>query len=103
MQIDNQMALNSYNALGTDVITKKQNFNKTQQDKLLKEQTDAFEAFMIKAVLDIALKDDDKNSLFPKAAGEDIYRSMYNDTMSRALSGGLGFSQLLYDFLKRDS
>lgn len=103
MQIDNTMALNSYNALGTEAITKKQNLSQAHQNELLKEQTDAFEAFMIKAVLDIALKEDEQNSLFPKAAGSDIYKSMYNDAMSRALSGELGFSRLLYDFLKRDS
>ena len=96
MQIDNTLALNSYNDISANKI-------KTKQDALLKEQTDAFEAYMVKAVLDIALKEDDKNSLYPKAAGSDIYRSMYNDAMSKALSGNLGFSELLYDFLKRDS
>ena len=97
MQIDNTLALNSYNDISANKI---KNAN-AKQDALLKEQTDAFEAFMVKAVLDIALKEDDKNSLYPKAAGSDIYRSMYN--MSKALSGNLGFSELLYDFLKRDS
>ena len=99
MQIDNTLALNSYNDISANKI---KNAN-AKQDALLKEQTDAFEAFMVKAVLDIALKEDDKNSLYPKAAGNDIYRSMYNDAMSKALSGNLGFSELLYDFLKRDS
>ena len=99
MQIDNTLALNSYNDISANKI---KNAN-AKQDTLLKEQTDAFEAFMVKAVLDIALKEDDKNSLYPKAAGNDIYRSMYNDAMSKALSGNLGFSELLYDFLKRDS
>ena len=99
MQIDNTLALNSYNDISANKI---KNAN-AKQDALLKEQTDAFEAFMVKAVLDIALKEDDKNSLYPKAAASDIYRSIYNDAMSKALSGNLGFSELLYDFLKRDS
>ena len=98
MQIDNTLVLNSYNDISANKI---KNAN-AKQDALLKEQTDAFEAFMVKAVLDIALEDD-KNSLYPKAAGSDIYRSMYNDAVSKALSGNLGFSELLYDFLKRDS
>ncbi|MBT0879360.1 rod-binding protein [Campylobacter sp. RM12640] len=67
-------------------------------EKLLKEQTDAFEAFMIKSVLDISLKLE--NPLFGKDAGDDIYGSMYNDAMSKALSGGLGFSEMLFNFLK---
>lgn len=71
---------------------------KTKEDEALKEQTDAFEAFFLKQVLDISLKT--QNSLFGKDASDEIYSSMYNDTMSKALSGGMGFSKLLYDFLK---
>ncbi len=40
------------------------------------------------------------SGLFPKDAGDKIYKSMYNDTMGTALSGGLGLSQMLFDFLK---
>jgi len=112
MQIDNTLALNAYNGLQTSAITKAKSRDKISEtdakeaakfDAKLKEQTDAFESFMIKSVLDISLKEDEGASLFPKAAGSDIYKSMYNDTMSRALSGNLGFSELLYGFLKRDS
>ncbi|EAI3022478.1 hypothetical protein CNV91_02880 [Campylobacter jejuni] len=71
---------------------------KTKEDKALKEQTNAFEAFFLKQVLDVSLKS--QNSLFGKDASDEIYSSMYNDTMSKALSGGMGFSKLLYDFLK---
>lgn len=97
MKIDTTMALNSYNRINTDQIT---NLKSRDNDKLLREQTDAFEAFLVKEILDISLKEDETNQLFPKTAGADIYKSMYNDTMSRALSGGLGFSDLLYNFLK---
>lgn len=95
MNIDNQLAINAYNNIATNSIT---NRGKSENDKLLKEQTDAFEAFLVKSVLDIALKDE--NPLFPKDAGDKIYSSMYNDTMSKALSGNLGFSELLFNFLK---
>jgi Rod binding domain-containing protein len=67
-------------------------------DARLKEQTDKFEAFFIKKVLDISLKND--NKLFEKDAGDKIYNSMYNDAMSNSLAGKFGFSELLYDFLK---
>ena len=63
MQIDNTLALNSYNDISANKI---KNAN-AKQDALLKEQTDAFEAFMVKAVLDIALKEDDKNSLYEQS------------------------------------
>lgn len=74
------------------------NIIKTDDDSRLREQTDAFEALIIKNMLDTALKMDE--SLFPKAPGHDIYHSMYKDTLSESLSGSFGFSDLLYDYLK---
>ena len=79
--------------------------NKTKQTnqtsnidlKKLKEQTDAFEALMVKTVLDISLKQE--TSLFPKSVGSDIYNDMYNDAISKSIGGEIGFSDLLYDFL----
>ncbi len=70
------------------------------EDKKLKELTDQFEAFFIKKILDISMPKD--NSLFPKDPGEKIYQSMYNDAMASQLSGGFGFSQLLYNFLQEN-
>lgn len=70
-------------------------------DAKLKEQTDQFEAFLIKKILDISLTQE--NSLFGKDAGDKIYQSMYNDTMSKALSGGMGYSELLFNFLKEQN
>lgn len=70
-------------------------------DAALREQTDSFEAFLIKTVLDISLKN--KVSLFGKDASDEIYGSMYNDAISKALSGGMGFSDLLFNFLKERS
>ena len=67
-------------------------------DARLKEQTDKFEAFFIKKVLDISLKND--NKLFEKDAGDKIYNSMYNDAMSDSLTGKFGFSEMLFNFLK---
>lgn len=67
-------------------------------DAKLKEKTDAFESVIVKQMLDIAL--DEKYSIFPDDAGKDIYKSMYTDTLSNAVSGGFGYSQMLFDFLK---
>lgn len=94
MRVDTSAALSAYNASSTQNLGK----IKPVDDAALKEQTDAFEAFLVKEVLDIALKNE--NPLFPEDPGDKIYNSMYNDAMSRALSGGFGFSQMLYDFLK---
>ncbi|WP_457595831.1 rod-binding protein [Hydrogenimonas sp.] len=63
----------------------------------LRRQTDAFEAIIVKQMLDIALKSDDP--LLPKDPGRDIYRSMMNEERSKQLSGAFGYSQLIFDYL----
>jgi Rod binding domain-containing protein len=90
------MALMQYNS--SNATTKIKNSNQISDDKLLKEQTDNFESILIKQLLDDSLKAE--NSLFPKQAGADIYQSMYNDAISKEVSGGFGFSKMLFDFLK---
>jgi Rod binding domain-containing protein len=76
-----------------------QKVENSKNDEKLREQTDAFESFLLKKILDIAIKKDE-NSIFGKDAGDKIYNSMYNDTMSKALGGGMGFSEMLFNFLK---
>ncbi len=93
MKIDNSLT-----ALAAFEPTK---INKNVDDVKLKEQTDNFEAFMVKKILDISLKRE--NSIFGKDPGDKIYNSMYNDTMSKAISGGFGYSELLFNFLKEQS
>lgn len=91
--MDNTIAINSYQNSPNSI---KQTSGKN--DTLLREQTDAFEAFLVKQILDVSLKNE--NPLFPKDAGDKIYSSMYNDVMSKALGGGFGFSEILFNFLK---
>ncbi len=91
MKIDNSLALSALN-------TPKLSTNLGKDDQALRKQTDAFESFFLKQVLDISLKSE--NKLFGKDAGDKIYHSMYNDTMSQTLTGGFGFSELLFNYLK---
>ncbi len=67
-----------------------------KRDKL-KEQTDAFEAIILKMLLDKAISAEDP--LLPKDPGRKIYRSMQNEQLSKELSGSFGYSELLYNFL----
>ncbi len=67
----------------------------------LKEQCDAFEAIILKMLLDETMKGNDP--LLPKDPGRDIYRSMMNDQRSRQLSGSFGYSQLLFNYLSEKS
>lgn len=72
--------------------------SKTTDDAKLREQTDAFEALILKFMLDTAIKFD--NPLYPKEAGSAIYESMYKDSIADSLSGSFGYSELLYNYLK---
>ncbi|GHS86534.1 hypothetical protein FACS189487_01000 [Campylobacterota bacterium] len=63
----------------------------------LKEQTDNFEAMVLKGLLDIAMPKED--ALFGKSAGDEIYRSLYHESMAGAIAGGFGYSELLFNFL----
>ncbi|NOX14534.1 MAG: rod-binding protein [Epsilonproteobacteria bacterium] len=90
--IDNSIAFSYADAVK---IPTKMDIN---NDVKLKKETDAFEAFFIKKILDVSLKHD--NKLFAKDAGDKIYNSMYNDAISRAMGGKFGLSQMLFDFLK---
>lgn len=92
--IDNSVALmnSTYSPKNTKIDT--------SNDIKLKEQTDKFEAFFIKKILDLSIKNE--SELYPKDPGEKIYNSMYNDAVSNEMSGSLGFSALLFDFLKEN-
>jgi len=95
MKIDNSVALSYLDATKIPLHVDKSN------DKKLKEETDKFEAFFIKKILDVSLKND--NTLFGKDAGDKIYHSMYNDAISNKMGGKFGFSQMLFDFLKQNN
>ncbi|WP_299549724.1 rod-binding protein [uncultured Helicobacter sp.] len=97
MQIDFN-GISGYSKELIDAAKSTPTIQKTDDDSRLREQTDAFEALILKQMLDISLKMDD--TLYPKAPGHDIYESMYRDTLSESLSGSFGFSDLLFDYLK---
>lgn len=75
-----------------------QNINPNLDDLKLREQTDSFEALILKILLDTSLNME--NSLYPKEAGSEIYQSMYKDSISQSLSGSFGYSDLLFNYLK---
>jgi Rod binding domain-containing protein len=73
--------------------------DKESDDKALREQTDAFEAVIIKMLMDNAAKNDKDLFSSQKDPGDKIYKAMYRDELSKASAGGFGFSQMLYDYL----
>nr|WP_275758463.1 rod-binding protein [Sulfurimonas sp. SAG-AH-194-C21] len=76
--------------------------NEKTDDKELREQTDAFEAVIIKMLMDNAAKNDTDVFSSQNDPGDKIYKSMYRDELSKASAGGFGFSQMLYDYLSRE-
>ncbi len=74
---------------------------KTKNLQILRQKADEFEALLIKDLLDLSLSDK-QDPLFGKAVGGEIYRSMYHDALSKELSGGFGYADLLYGFLKKN-
>ena len=69
------------------------------EDAELRKQTDAFEAIIVKMIMDNAAKDEKNIFSQENDPGDKIYKSMYRDELSRASAGGFGFSQMLYDYL----
>ena len=74
------------------------NLNDTKNLKKLKQACDDFESEILNFYLKRALKN--KDALFPQTPGEKIYKAMYEEELSKSLSGNFGYSQLLFDYLK---
>jgi len=77
------------------------NIDEDAEDAKLKEQTDAFEAIIVKMLLDNAAKDEKNLFSSQNDPGDKIYKSMYRDELSKASAGSFGFSQMLYDYLSQ--
>lgn len=91
MTIDNSQALNA--------MQSQPKIDETNGDlKKLREQTDKFEALILKSMLDKSLKME--NSILPEQPGGKIYKAMYRETLSEELAGSFGYSDLLFNYLK---
>ncbi|WP_457563880.1 rod-binding protein [Caminibacter pacificus] len=85
----------------TQLITSllhKHSESKSQTLKELKKVCDDFESEILNFFLKEAM--DSTNALFPESPGEKIYKSMYQEQLSKELSGNFGYSKLLFDYLK---
>ena len=71
------------------------------EDKALREQTDAFEAVIVKMLMDNAMKDEKNIFSSQNDPGDKIYKSMYREKLSEASAGSFGFSQMLYEYLSQ--
>ncbi len=71
------------------------------EDEALRKQTDAFEAIIIKMLMDNAMKDEKNIFSSQNDPGDKLYKSIYRDELSKASAGSFGFSQMLYDYLSQ--
>jgi Rod binding domain-containing protein len=94
----NALAAKSQLALQKSEVPK---IDPKSHNEALRKQTDAFEAVIIKMMMDNAMKDDKDLFSSQNDPGEKIYKSMYRDELSRASAGSFGFSQMLYDYLSQ--
>jgi Rod binding domain-containing protein len=77
--------------------------NKNANDMELKKQTDAFEAIIVRMLLDNAMKDQKDIFSTSNDPGDRIFKSMYREELSKASAGSFGFSQMLFDYLSQKS
>ena len=70
----------------------------TKNLKKLKQVCNDFESEILNFYIKEALNS--KNELFPESPGEKIYKSMYQEELSKTLSGNFGYSKLLFNYLK---
>lgn len=73
---------------------------KNLEDKELRKVADDFESFFMQQIMDVSLK---SNNIAGEAAGSDIIKGMYTQTLSQQTAGSLGISDLLYDFLSKNN
>lgn len=85
------------NTIKKSAVDGYKNLNSSKlEDESLRKVSNDFEAFFMKQLLDISLKD---STLAGKGSGSDIIKGMYTDTISTQSSGSLGISDMLYSFL----
>ncbi len=98
------MDINTNNLINKSLIDNYKKFDniqtKNMDDKRLKEVSDEFESFFLKQILDTSLK---STKVAGEGTGSDIIKGMYTQAMSDVGAGGLGISNMLYEYLSKES
>ena len=95
IDITNSVDINSINQKKYENI----NTKNLEGDKL-KAVCDDFEAFFLKQMMDVSLK---SSTIAGEEAGSDIIKGMYTESISNQAAGGMGISNILYEFLTRNN
>ncbi len=98
------MQINSNNLINKDILQTKKFDNITssdlENDEVLKKVSDDFESFFLNQIMDISLR---STNIAGEAAGSDIIKSMYIQSVADKSSGSLGISTMLYEFLSKNN
>lgn len=98
------MEINSNNLINTSLIQNNKKFDnidpKNLEEQQLRKVSDEFEAFFLKQIMDISLK---SSSVAGEGAGSDIIKGMYTQAISDNAAGGLGISNMLFEYLSQNN
>ncbi|MDY3204134.1 MAG: hypothetical protein RBR70_03570 [Arcobacter sp.] len=98
------MEINSNNLINSDVLQTKKFDNIKSEDikdeETLRKVSNDFESFFLNQILDVSLR---STNLAGEAAGSDIIKSMYVQSIADSSSGTLGISDMLFDFLSKNN
>lgn len=72
---------------------------KNKSDDALRNATDDFEAFFMQQLLDISMKN---SKIAGEGTGSEIIKGLYTENLSKASTGTLGISDMLYKFLSEN-
>lgn len=73
---------------------------KNKENAELKKVADDFEAFFLKQIMDISLKN---TNIGMEGPGSDIIKGMYTEAISNNSKGSFGISTMLYEFLSEQN
>ena len=100
MDISNNNLINKDILQVSNVSNIKEENLKNKDSEQLKKVCDDFESFFLNQILDVSLR---STNIAGEAAGSDIIKSMYVQSIADSSSGTLGISDMLFDFLSKNN
>lgn len=97
------MEINSNNLIDINTLNQKKYEKidpKNANEEKLKEVCDDFEAFFINQIMNVSLKE---TKIAGEAAGSDIVKSMYIQSISDNSAGSMGISSMLFEYLSQNN
>ena len=98
------MEISSNNLVNKDILqvnkfdNVKQENLKDKDSEQLKKVCNDFESFFLNQIMDVSLR---STKVAGEGAGSDIIKGMYTQALADSSSGGLGISNMLYEFLTK--